>query len=348
MGSQALLSIIALLTTGTDEGATKLDGRQLAMSLRDNVVAIATYGRTGEVSWSERGFGFLVGRSGGTSVIVTAGHILRGRAPGPSYTDSVRVRFLDDLSGIGLKGRVLPVRIEGSDLGVLDVQRHDPMKWTPDCLGARLDHRPGVGALFIGRQGGWYVPSSPGSINNLSAEDLMGIDGLDILPGCSGAPLISPTGVVGMIVSDSPDGAQAIPIDRIRQVLQLSNPHLPWELSPTQMAIERDRTPSYKTAWISTAVTLVCSGAALVLWERSSDREAAHAADPASDAAYDEYTKAWQQAWAATIVAGTSAAATGFAWYYCHERRADHAKLMKEVSIGMQRGGVSISFAGHF
>jgi hypothetical protein len=50
---------------------------------------------------------------------------------------------------------------------------------------------------YIGRSGKWHVPTTPGKINFEPLLGIFTIDDLSLLPGTSGAPVVSSIGIIG-------------------------------------------------------------------------------------------------------------------------------------------------------
>ena len=205
-------------------------GESFIEALKSNVVQITT---SREDGWEENGSGFIIGEGHNRVLIVTANHVVRGeQGPEPLKTD-VTVRYFSD-QGKGYNATVLETNDAKLDLAIIQVPRPDgALNWKRESLSAeRVVARTPV--WFIGRQGKWYMPSTPGSVNryddNLESILNIYVDGLDVLTGTSGAPLISEGGIIGMLIDDKPGrNAQALPIDTIQRKVKAWG--YPWQLT---------------------------------------------------------------------------------------------------------------------
>lgn len=208
-----------------------------ALELRSNVVAIEAQWRDGRTS---EGFGFVTGQRGGTAYIATALHILRGDQP-DQEVEKISVRLFD-LPGQSLNAEMLEVSNSSIDLGVISFEWPEDVAWNPGAL-ASVEKNPlafGIEVSFVGRKRDWYVPMSPGAVNEV-LDDNIRVDNLNISVGSSGAILVSDDGVIGMILRDVADsgGAVAMPIWTIKSSFEKWR--LPWQLIPSplppQMAV---------------------------------------------------------------------------------------------------------------
>lgn len=211
--------------------AAASSGDRVALSLRRNVVKLNVRMESGTV---HKGFGFIVGHQGKDLFLATANHVVRSGLPGDA-TEAIRIRFFGD-PGRSHEGNLMETYYPPpQDLAVVRVRKPDGLDWEtravvpPNLLQSGIR---GTEVWFVGRAGDWYVPTLPGRVNS-DRPDLNSILFVDIntvLPGTSGAPLISASGIMGMIVQDEAGGvARAVSVDAIRQAF--AEWRYPWSLT---------------------------------------------------------------------------------------------------------------------
>jgi len=198
----------------------------MANDLRRNVVRIEA---------KENGFGFIVGERSGILYIVTANHVVvdpdKVETQGPA---KVRVEFFDR-RGVKYDAVLLGTHDTYRDLAVLTVRTPQGLQWTKECLAGPEKQKRGTPVWFVGRDQEWKPPVEPGHIVVETSTDwVLELEGLPVKPGSSGGPVISETGIIGMIEKDSQDGTNALSIDFIEKSLGAWN-H-PWQLQLVQSA----------------------------------------------------------------------------------------------------------------
>lgn len=202
----------------------KTSGQGLVEAMRDNVVKIAAEWENGA---SHNGFGFIVGQQGQELFIATANHVVRGRGPDEIARD-VRITFFQ-LQGTDHPATLLGTSNSRRDLAVLTVRAPGGLRWNRDIGSAERPERS-AHVWFVGRNAQWYVPAIHGAVNRIDLDDNIIVDGLNVLVGTSGAPLMTEHGIAGMIISDRPgETTQALSIDVIERAFRSWN-H-PWGLS---------------------------------------------------------------------------------------------------------------------
>ena len=214
--------LCACATTPTVEEQSKAKtGLIVAQELRQNTVKVTTD--------KDDGFGFIVGEKDGLIYIVTANHVVRGKNefPGDSPSpDSIKVEFYED-RGARKSATLLETSIY--DIAILQVTRPPNISWRKKAL-ASTDVKEADKIWFIGREGEWYVPYIPGSINRVDSKQRITIDNVSVQEGTSGAPLVSSFGIVGMVTSDGKDlVSYALPIEVIEDAVK--SWRRPWELT---------------------------------------------------------------------------------------------------------------------
>jgi TPR repeat protein len=226
IAAQVRLYFIAMLASFlTSTGHCATSGEDLALDLRGNVVRVSAPWENGA---SYDGFGFIVGERSGFVYIVTADHIVRGDAA-DRISRSPSVTFSQDV-GTEHKAELLATRLQPGegDIAVLRVRSPAALGWRRDIVSsAGVRRRTQV--WFIGLERDWFVPIQPGMVNRVEPAGTIIAEGLNVKVGTSGAPLISDSGVVGMVVVDAGAYVRSTPIDLIERALKDWN--YPWQLS---------------------------------------------------------------------------------------------------------------------
>ena len=232
--------VMLVLAAAVAARAQNPSGEAVANSLQSNVVRIVAHSGAGAI---RDGFGFVVGEDSGQLYIVTADHVVRGDGP-DDIDKKPRVIFSQD-RGKEYAGELLGTHLpptEG-DLAVLRIQKPPGFTWNRKAQALDLPQR-GTDVWFIGRQGEWYVPTRPGAVNEVEPSGTIRVDGLPVRVGTSGAPLISQSGILGMIVKDTGDFSEVTPLGLIRRAIEYW--HYPWQLEalgPPQKQEERPAQP---------------------------------------------------------------------------------------------------------
>ncbi len=195
---QAILFLMLSITIGGIHAQT-----DKALSLRPNVVAIS--------SQVQNGFGFVTGERYNVLFVVTAAHVVEGAV---EADEPVEVKFYEDYKQY--EGNVIR-NFANEDIALLEVPKPTYSSWEKDCLG---ETRLGGDVAFVGREGDWYVPRGRalGTIYSLDNNEIR-VDITSVTVGTSGAPLISTSGIVGMIVDTYGIKATAIDLNQLSNVL---------------------------------------------------------------------------------------------------------------------------------
>jgi Trypsin-like peptidase domain len=234
LSALGLLAIIfaALLLSPPAPLIVSAQQRETAVALKSNVVHILADFTDG----SEEGFGFVVGEQNGQLLIATAKHVVRRQDDSGQWSDAdkVKVEFFNERGKWHSADLKAVYPRNGQDLSVLSVTTPSGFRWERKSLGAERDNLQNTRVWFIGRTDTpdpWYIPTTPGSINDntFDTASTASIDINSVRRGTSGAPLISETGILGMIIRDS-DGsiATALSVEFIRQFF--AENHLNWSL----------------------------------------------------------------------------------------------------------------------
>jgi hypothetical protein len=201
-----------------------------ARELRGNVVRI----QVTEPGCDENGFGFITGERNGEIYIATARHLFvsEQNVPGACQPEGATVSFFSD-QGRRYEAALLDVNDEALDLAVLVMTPPQNLDWQPQSEGTSDQYVRGTDVWYVGRQQAWFVPVRSGTINEeQSGQATLLVEGLDILEGTSGAPLISGAGIIGMIQRSSAGMIRATKLDYIKGAFERWN--YPWNLTPAQ------------------------------------------------------------------------------------------------------------------
>jgi len=238
---RSLVAVALTLLTSVVTRAQSARGENMALSMRSNVVQVAAHFGAGTSPL--QGFGFIVGADSGRVYIVTANHVVRG--DGPDEVDRApTVIFFQD-PGHPYTGELLSTSLSRSegDLAVIRVQAPSAYTWNRNVQAAEPPARD-TEVWFVGKLGEWYVPTRPGSVNEVELRGTIRVDGLPVSTGTSGAPLISENGIVGMVVTDGSVFSEATPLDLVKRAIEKWN--YPWQLmpnAPNQPVAQPSRSP---------------------------------------------------------------------------------------------------------
>jgi uncharacterized protein (TIGR02145 family) len=176
---------------------------QRALDLRKNVVAISAMG--------EQGFGFITGSRYDKLFVVTAAHVVEFAV---EEKEPVMVQFYNDYRNYS--GYVIR-NFPEVDIALMEVDMPERFSWEQKCIG---EVKEGLDVAFVGREKDWYVPPvrSLGTIYKIQ-NDLIEADIPSVMVGTSGAPLITNSGIVGMIVQTDGIKAIAVHLDQLKKIV---------------------------------------------------------------------------------------------------------------------------------
>ena len=168
--------------------------------LTPNVVAINVMNGDGTVN---TGFGFIVAESGDRFFIVTAGHVIHSNQLQLNSARRISLQFYSQYvltEGIELDW------LESEDLSLLSCLKSKAVNWNPRF--ANFTPIAFERVTSIGKNHKWTIPGigDINSINNPWIYFTMGA----LEPGCSGSPLLTDKGIVGMIVTDQEGSSKAL------------------------------------------------------------------------------------------------------------------------------------------
>lgn len=224
---------------------------EIVNPLRGNVVAVRRKGSGDSVVAA--GFGFIVGERGNRLYIVTANHVARNtdgnrepdRSRGVAVREALEVMFYMSDDRWQHANLLEHFAAKPQDLAVIETPLPSGFTWKRNCaadIHSLIAMSPsknirGLPAVFIGRQTDvknlWFVPSAPGSIGgNPNTSSLLSFEITTVLSGTSGAPVVTPDGIIGMILQDEGGGvARALSIDFIQRAL--AEWQYEWSLLPS-------------------------------------------------------------------------------------------------------------------
>jgi len=189
-------------------------GRDVAVQLRPNVVQLTV--ESGDMTPLSGGFGFVVGEEEGYLYVVTAKHVVR--VDKPDVEAVVYAKFYER-KGESFEARILDVSFVNLDLALLKVKKpFEEYTWQAKCYAEPEVADP---VWFIGRSEDWFVPIAPGYVLEQPFLGKFSVEELEVEGGCSGAPLISEEGIVGMIIQDDGVDVIALSIKELRHAVEV-------------------------------------------------------------------------------------------------------------------------------
>ena len=190
-------------------------GETVATNLKQNTVRIEA--RFGDEK--ENGFGFIIGEEEGMLYAVTAYHVVSSEDV-DAEPPVVQVELFRR-QGKPIDAEVLGTHDAVHDLAVITFPAPAGIQWNRKCLGSAEEQNRSTKVWFVGKQGGWIVPTNPGTISSEEPDDgQFEIENLAVLRGSSGGPLIASSGIVGMVLTDSADTTRALSISFIQRRLR--------------------------------------------------------------------------------------------------------------------------------
>ncbi len=164
-----------------------------------------------ESGYGEDGFGLVTGARDGKLFIATAAHVVE--QSGESAT--IKVRFRDDYREYS----AALIRSNSEwDLALLECDAPSAFQRDPAIAGRQVER--GDRALYVGRNGEWYVPTEAayGTVNQVR-NDRIYVDVIGLSRGTSGAPLFTAQGVAGIIIEAETSQATAVQLDKAIDLL---------------------------------------------------------------------------------------------------------------------------------
>ena len=194
-----------------------------AFDLRQNVVRVSA-----GVD-AETGFGIIVAQQDNRIFIVTAYHVVKDTDTPNSPNGTIKIIFFTD-QGEHFNAALLE-RNQNHDLALLAVKVPQNFNWEKQCLAPPSELKRGTPVWFVGRNGEWYVPALHGAISSLQvdADSFLTADMPQLQSGSSGAPLITGSGIIGMVKAQGADDTHVLSVEGIKTIVQGWN--YPWDLT---------------------------------------------------------------------------------------------------------------------
>ena len=166
----------------------------------------------------DNGVGLLVWIPSKGCFVATANHVLRGlgNSAVPKSVTISRRQFLqpDAVSTLIVEGK-------GPYDSDADVAAFPVSLAEDDCGSWKSVKRliRGQNYYFIGRNGDWYIPTTPAAYNSSSSHGLL-FDGMETIPSMSGAPVYGEEGVAGLVTNKfTVSTALVAPIQKVISLL---------------------------------------------------------------------------------------------------------------------------------
>jgi Trypsin-like peptidase domain len=205
-----------------------------ALALKPNVVRISSSQNGNE----ELGFGFIVGEDANGLYIVTAKHVIGVSSTPGDPSPSVNVFLFSDQS-VAHVAEILN-NDRDHDLSLIRIKQPYNLNWTKKCLASSDEASRSTPVLFIGRNTSWYVPAVNGQISSdgPDANGMLSADMYQLQPGSSGGPLVTNTGIVGMVEAKSADDGKVLSIEAIKSAVEGWG--YPWQLKLMPLPLQGD------------------------------------------------------------------------------------------------------------
>ncbi|MCK4761287.1 MAG: PEGA domain-containing protein [Candidatus Aminicenantes bacterium] len=227
----SLTAMLALMQLFQVSAQVQSKGDKATTKFLKNVVQLSVTFSDGSTG---HGFGFVIGERGELLYVATAEHVVRKKKLPDVQKPDIEARFYSD-RGNPVKVKLLDLPTVDVDLALLEIPKPFPeYRWENNYFASP---RRNSAVWFIGRSQDWWVPSDKeaGVIKDVQILSIFPVRISSVLPGTSGAPLISGDGIIGMIIRDNGIGsADALGIETMRRIVKKIW-HYPWGL------IQRDK-----------------------------------------------------------------------------------------------------------
>jgi hypothetical protein len=174
------------------------------------------------------GFGFIIAQRGQRVFIVTAKHVVSVGDNPDSPPAIIKVSFYSD-QGESFAADLLE-RDPNHDLALIRTTAPQGFGWEKKCLAHSQEQKRGTRVWFVGRDDRWYVPAQNGFISSQGLNPDQGLDAdmPGLRPGSSGGPLVTDTGIIGIVRANNADDTRVLSIDAIKAAVQ--DWGYPWDL----------------------------------------------------------------------------------------------------------------------
>ena len=222
----AIFPALALSTLQPPVWAAESEGDQVTKPYVNGTVRVKGAGGNG--------FGFIVGEDHGVLSIVTPDHVVTAQNPGSDR--QVDVYFNSNPPAHVVVDSATVASSRAFDLALLQVNKPGGLDWQPQAACSEFQKSEKV--WWVGRDGRWEVPrdNEAGELKSLqpnAENDHIEFSTYGVKPGVSGAPLIGGKGILGMVVVDATNAAEALAIERIQRFVAQ---HGAWSLAGCGLA----------------------------------------------------------------------------------------------------------------
>ena len=192
--------------------------------LKQNVVAVTV---KFDDNSEEKGFGFITGEKDGQLYLVTAGHVVHGKLP--KNPVKIQVKFMSSLRQFSAEEESW---FEADDLSLLTLPKPNGIQWQRKF--AHFHPQAYQSVRFIGKNGDWVSPGA-GEISRINSTRIeFTTQGMEL--GTSGAPLLSESGIIGLVLDDERTSSRALSLTRIRELIGSANfPYFMAELYKSEL-----------------------------------------------------------------------------------------------------------------
>ncbi len=198
--------------------------------LRDAAVAVSVERKRGS---ENGGLGLIIGRSGAHVYIATARHVVARNSPDEAAA-SITVRSPAH-PGHTVRADATVVGPPEIDLAFFRMRLPDTWRFAPSVLAPQpTAPRPGDPVWTLEHRGalGWRVNPAEGRIDErIPSRREWIVSRLPVIPAVSGAPLMTASGVIGLVISDGTEtgGSRALDIALVAEEARRLG--LPWDLT---------------------------------------------------------------------------------------------------------------------
>lgn len=185
---------------------------EVCNDLKINVVRITTSFEDGT---DENGFGIIIAEGENKLYVITANHVVAS-SDGTAVTIMAVYFFEQEHQGY----QASPVKYnETLDLALIEVTKPGWRTWNNAFIDSESEE--GVEVWYIGRSEKWYIPFSNGYLHDISKSTRkLTLEMPGVQKGCSGAPIVTKKGIIGIITDDSPGDVSGMHINLIRDLVQ--------------------------------------------------------------------------------------------------------------------------------
>ncbi len=233
------ISIFSCAASLNAPAARELDGRELAKALRDNVVKIKN------TESNKEGSGLIIGEKDSILYIATAGHVIEAcNKPDIKFNDCIKISFyniIEVTDCISIEHSAYDGKTRNSDWAIITAKKPNKLYWKKNQLVENVEKSSydNEKVWTVNPHKNWDVTldASSGGISINEFEETIDVETLRITEGLSGAPLITPHEIVGVIVEGSGlNGGIGISLNKIKKWFDEKN--LPFGYGFARLTVE--------------------------------------------------------------------------------------------------------------